>query len=58
MKKYFLSFVFLFISINSFAQDNNSKAYNTGYQIGRLLGVAIVAGLFIWGISRLVKKMK
>jgi hypothetical protein len=58
MKKHFLSFGFLFTSLISFAQDNNSRAYNTGYQIGRVLGVVLVAGLFIWGISRLVKKLK
>jgi hypothetical protein len=58
MKKYFLPFVFLFISIISFAQDSNRRASIIGSEIGKVVGVVLVAGLFIWGISRLVKKMK
>jgi hypothetical protein len=55
-KKQLLSFIFIFITVISFAQDKDSPAYRTGYALGRIVGVVLIAGFVIWGISKLFRK--
>ena len=56
MKKYLLQIVFLFISTISFAQDRNTRAYNTGYAFGKILFWIILGGVFIWFIIKNLRK--
>lgn len=56
MKKYSLQFFLLLTSVVSFAQEGHSKAYNTGYAIGKIFGYVLIAALLIWGIRKLLKK--
>jgi uncharacterized membrane protein len=56
VKKLFTNLIFSFVSASIFAQEDQSPAYKTGYAIGQVVGYALVAGLIIWGISKLFKK--
>ncbi len=56
MQKYLFAISLLFSSIISFAQDDKSPAYKTGYAIGRVVGFVLIAALLIWGIRKLFKK--
>ncbi len=58
MKKVIISASSLFLTVILAAQENHSRAYNTGYAIGRVVGMLAIAGLLIWAGYRLVRKKK
>ena len=56
MKKYLFLFFVLLFSLTLVAQDRNSAAYDTGYAVGKIVGLVLIAGFVIWGIFRWGKK--
>lgn len=58
MKKCFLLICLSFFSLVIWAQDKESSAYKTGYAIGKITGMVLIAGFVIWIIRRSTRKKK
>lgn len=56
MKKCFVLFLSLLITVAVYAQSENDSAYNAGRIAGKIVGIAVFVGFFVWGVVQLINK--